>query len=849
VIATRGAAFSFDPAGGILGRAVRAEVDHLQWHRIAAALLSRICSPVARERLGGQADAPLSADVEQVRRRFDELTGLDAAQAITGPGWSGPLRDVVEVADVVTAAERGSILDPPTLAALEDLTVAVASARRLRAALAEVAPSIPAEAEAFGAVLVGLADLADLGAQLHRSLDRSAADGEIGVADGASPALAQARARLRGARSELAKRADALVRRSDLTDALADRYWTEREGRVVVPVVASKLPASSAHAGIIHGSSGTGQTLFVEPPQLVEDNNRLRRAQMTERAEVQRVLENLSLAVGRQADALRASLDALVALDAVVARRRLGEDLGGRRPEVVEARPGNALSLVGVRHPLMVLAGGHVVPNDLHLKVGHTLIISGPNAGGKTVALKTVGLCVLLARAGVPVPAQGKPCIPLFRHLVTDVGDDQSIDDDLSTFSAHLTHVHRALTQAAIDGPGTLVLLDEVAAGTEPQQGAALAEAILVTLAARGASGVVTTHFDRLKMLPVDRPDVFVNAAVGFDLDALRPTFELRIGTPGSSGAIALARRLGLPVEVVEAAEAILGQSERDTDALLRQLEAERTRLGQMREALSAESAELSRERARLVARDQRELEGENVRRAKAQRAVANQLHALEDELVRQRKRLRDAPASEAAVPGQASAPIADARTLTRKAREQMAAVRPEAPALAPVEAPPAVGDRVHVAALGADGVVLTIKGSKATVQLPTAKMTVPLAGLSRPQGKRPKPPRAMAPAAPSASRASGYFGGDARPFDPSLDDVVDLRGQRADEAVEAVEVFLDRAIAADREVIVVRHGQGSGALRTVVREHLGRLGHVVTHRCGQPSEGGDAVTVVWVKA
>ncbi len=828
-----------------------AAYEHLSWPRVMAALHGRLASEAARQRLHAREEpTTLPSDPAVVGARYDEVEGLAIANELGGTEWVTALRDVVDVAPTLAEAARGSVLDPPTLASIRDLTRAIVTASKLRGALGGASAESAAVAETIATRLAGLADCD----RLHASLDRSLAvapDGEIGLADDASPGLARARQQLREARGRLAKQADAMVKRADLSEALADKYWTERQGRVVVPVLASKLAGSPAHAGIIHGSSGSGQTLFVEPPQLVEDNNRLRRAQLAERAEVRRVLEALSRDIGRQADALSASLDTLVELDETLARLRLGEDLGGRRPRVVEPLRGATLRLPTMRHPLMALAGTDVVPNDMELRVGSTMIISGPNAGGKTVALKTVGLCVLLARAGVPIPTGPEAVVPLFRHLVTDVGDDQSIEKDLSTFSAHLGHVHDALRQAQSDGDGTLVLLDEVAAGTEPQQGAALAEAILVTLAERGATGIVTTHFDRLKMLAVDRQDHFVNAAVGFDLQALRPTFELTIGTPGSSSAIALARRLGLPSQVLDAAEAILGRAERDTDALLRQLEGERTRILQTQQKLAAAEAELARERARLSAREAGELEGAKVRHAKAKRAAAASLHALEDEITRQRKKLR-AATEPASVPGQAAPAVADARALAKKARAEIAAETTPAEVAVDDEQPGAiaVGDRVHVPGLGADGQVLSVQGRKAVVQLPTAKMTVALADLVR---RKAKPrPRASANAGsgrPGASAAAAFFGADAKAFDPSFDDVVDVRGQRVDEATTAVEVFLDRSIAADREVVVIRHGHGSGALRKVVREHLDRLGHVVTHRSGHSREGGDGVTVVWVKA
>ncbi len=567
---------------------------------------------------------------------------------------------------------------------------------------------------------------------------------------------------------------------------------------------------------------------------------------MAARAEERRVLAELSARVGAQAEALEEGLLALERLDRIRARLRLGEALEALPPRVED--PGDAearLALRAARHPLMVLAGTEVVPNDLDVKVGGGLVISGPNAGGKTVALKTLGLCVLMTQAGLRLPTGAPASVPLYRAVVTDVGDDQSISANLSTFSAHIGHVIEALERAADDPAGTLVLLDEVAVGTDPEQGAALAEAILRRLSERGATAVVTTHYERLKLLATHGPPgAFANAAVGFDLARLRPTFELRLGVPGSSSAIAVARRLGVEEAVLGQAEAMLSDDRLQVDVLLQALEAERIALQASREELEKERRALADHEARLVARERRELEQAELRRAKAHQAATHELRELEGEIRRRRKQLRKAPPSGSAEGQPADA---DARRFAREAREGVAKGRlPRAPAPGDVPALPEVGDRVYVETLNAEGEVLAVKGEKITVQLPRAKTTVDRSALRA----RRRPAPAMARVAPvrMPSQAGRHFGGDARPVEARIDNVVDLRGQRAEDALLQLEVFLDRAIVEDQDVLIVRHGHGSGALRRAIREHLPHLGHVHTHRPGLPPEGGDAVTVVWVK-
>jgi DNA mismatch repair protein MutS2 len=836
-------------------------LQHLEWRSLCEHLDARLSSPLAHAGRDRESDPAWARSCEPgvVERWLAEQDGLEAAlqwHPELLPVVGAQLQRVEPLAEELARAARGSALEPAELLAVGELADALGRVAPLRqlpdvSVLAVASDAARVGHAAFVEALPGLQAHAELATLLLRSIVLEGPQGEAIVADAASPALARARGQVRAARQSLVRGAERLVRGPALADALADRYWTEREGRVVLPVRSSSFSragGSGTVTGIIHGASTTGHTLFVEPPELVDDNNRLREAQMAARVEERRVLAELSARVGVAAPALSQGLEALERLDRIRARLRLAEDLQATRPRILDpAQAGAGADLRAARHPLMVLAGTIVVPNDLRVPVGGALVISGPNAGGKTVALKTLGLCVLMAQAGLRLPTAVPAHVPLYRAVITDVGDDQSITANLSTFSAHIGHVIEALHAASEDPAGTLVLLDEVAVGTDPEQGAALAEAILQRLTGRGATVVATTHYERLKLLATRPPlGVFHNAAVGFDLARLRPTFELRLGVPGSSSAIAVARRLGVDEEVLADAEAMLSDERLRVDVLLQALEAERVALHQEREGLAAERVTLQAHEARLAARERGELQQAETRRAKAHDAAAKELRELELEIRRRRKQLRQLP-PEPVVEGQVPAAEAELRGFARDARQSVTRGRvPAAPAAGQVPALPQVGDRVFVDGLDAEGEVLAVKGDRVTVQLPLAKTTVDRSALRSRRAAPERQPRAAV--VPSSSEAARHFGADAHPVQARFDNVVDLRGERAEDAQALLEVFLDRAIGEDQEVVIVRHGHGTGALRKAVREHLPLLRHVRTHRPGLPPEGGDAVTVVWVK-
>ncbi len=873
-----------------------AALHHLGWLLLCEQLAGHLQTPMAkaaleREQLavweGGvwglaSGDTPAferTTKVGRARELLRELDGLERmyARAANAPhgddeaprtarSFASALAEVTEIDQAISHARAGSLLNPTVLLGVSRQLRAVAIAVELCVYAQEHEPEHPG-VRTIAKVVDQLLPLRSLAEDLRRAIAPAGPGGEPWVVDHASPELHRARTRVRSLRQAIVRRAEKMLRTPTIAECLQDRYWTEREGRMVLPVRSDAYSKGGAVAGIIHSSSGRG-TLFVEPAALVEDNNSLRAAQAEAKREERKVLEQLTSRVGEHAEALEVNQRILVQLDFVHARLKLSDSIEGVAPrllkpkrrklasdEQAENEPADDRRLVlpGVRHPLMLLSGVDVVPNDVSLHPGQALIISGPNAGGKTVSLKTLGLCVLMAQAGVRLPTKGRATLPLYRHVVTDVGDDQSISKNLSTFSAHIRHVQDALKSAAQDPAGTLVLLDEIAVGTEPIQGAALAESVLIHLVDRGATVVCTTHYERLKLLAADRPQQFANAAVGFDIDRMEPTFRLTLGLPGASSALAVAKRLGLPTEVLDDAEARVAQGTLRVDTLMRELQDAREKLMTTREKLEADRAELKRRIASVQARETAALNKARSRKQKAYDEAVSELHGLRGELSRQRKALRKRGEN---LDKQAIDEVAD--TL-RRAKSDLAEAR-EPAKKAPGKPPPkvVVGERVHVTTIDAAGEVVEVKRDKVVVSLGTVRTTVPLSALrSLAQQRAPKTKVKSTKAQPihtwsvkkAADRAAAEHFGDApKPVGKSIDNCVDVRGQRADEVELTLDKFLSVALQRDQDVVVIAHGYGSGALRTVVRKYLKRQDCVREFREGLAKEGGNGCTVAWLQ-
>ncbi len=724
-----------------------------------------------------------------------------------------------DVRQTVGRAARGGVLTAEQLGDVLGTLRAVAEVRRLLGGL---------DLERL-VTLRGLEsrlpDLDDLAGGLERLIDDDSR-----VRDSASPRLGHLRSALAQQNQRLQERVRTLV--SEHRTALQEAIVTMRGGRYVIPV---RAEAQGQVRGIVHDQSASGATVYIEPIAIVEQNNRLRQLEADERAEIERLLRAASEDVGRHQAAIADGVDALGELDARLARARLGVAWRASRPRLNRER---RLVLQGARHPLL---GEDVVPIDFHLdQEQFMVVITGPNTGGKTVALKTVGLLTLLAQSGLWVPAEEGSEVAVMDDVFCDIGDEQSIEQSLSTFSSHLVRIIemlRAVDRHAGSGaePDELCLLDELGSGTDPDEGSALARAILSHLRDLRVPTVATTHQSDLKAFAYESEGV-VNASVAFDVATLSPTYRLEIGVPGRSNALSIARRLGLDPEIVRQAQEHQGSAGVRLEGLLGDLERERAqarrerqRAAQLRADLDRERSTLAEERARLD--DQREAILEETRRR-----ARTELAEVEQEL----RQIRNAARRGRVDTGGAARLSTRARRVGDRVApsgRRTARHRTEA-APRPLAGAPEVGDRVRLARWDQVGELLGITpdGSEADVQLGSLRTRVPITELQRVEGGSAPEPDGP-PTVVHAVRT---------PDAPSLQ--IDLRGQRALEAVDNLDRHLDQAALAGTPWIRVVHGVGTGAVKAAVREHLRGHPLVTSVEDAPQSEGGAGATLVHLR-
>ncbi len=709
-----------------------------------------------------------------------------------------------EVGDAVARAARGGSLGGEEL---RDVGMALAAAdaavRRIRAS----------DAATLQARCAGARPLPEVAAAIDRAI------GERGdVLDRASPALARARRNAAHAQDEARDRCAAILRSPRYAKAIQDAIVTVREGRFVIPV---KAEFSGAVPGVVHDTSSTGHTLFIEPLDALDVNNRLRTLRIEEEREVARILAQLSSLVGSRAEQAETNLDVLADIDLVLARVRVAQAMDALAPVVVDEP---RVDIRVGRHPLL---GERAVPQSVALDDDvRFIVISGPNMGGKTVALKLLGLFVAMTYCGLQLPAAEGTTIGSFDYLGCDIGDEQSISENASTFSAHLRRL-RAIVESA--GARSLVLVDEIASGTEPASSAALGIALLEHLLARGARGIVTTHSTELKLFAHATPGVR-NGSVRFDPHTYAPTYELDLGSPGQSLAFPLARSMGLDDAIVARAESLLSTSERDYDRALAELAEVRAAAAAERDALRAERAELGGLEA--VARERGEaLERE--RRTLARQADERLGRALREFTAELERRNRDRVGRAKVTSGQATLL---GRMLDDVHRDL--GIKPAAPAAPPKGAArPAVviGDRVHVEALGSEGEVVDDFGDGVLVAIGSMKTVVPKAGLRVVRRVREATPRPRAKAQAGAATLDAATSARAE---------LDVRGKRFVEAEPLVDKWIDESALAGLTPLRLIHGKGTGLLGRGLQEWLKGRGGVKDVRYGNPDEGGGGVTV-----
>lgn len=716
-----------------------------------------------------------------------------------------------------------------------EITQAAALGRILGAAeLRAVADAISSAAAAFNALREEKNHaLATIVATYHplRELQRSLVDAidERGVVlDRASPALARIRKSLVHAQNDARDRVSAMVRSSKYANAIQDAVVTVRDGRFVIPI---KAEFSGEFPGIVHDTSSSGQTLFVEPLAALETNNRVRTLRLEEEREVQRVLEELSRTVGSQESAIEANVEMLARVDLLVAKAQVARAMDALAPELTDDA---VVHIERGRHPLL---GDRAVPQTIPLDEGtRLLVISGPNMGGKTVALKLVGLFVVMTYCGLQIPASSGTRIGRFSCVIADVGDEQSIAGNASTFSAHLQRMREMLGSA---GERTLVLVDEIGGGTEPGAGAALAVAMLERLLDVRACGVVTTHATELKLFASATPGV-ANASVRFDPKNFRPTYQLDVGAPGQSLAFPLAQALGIEPAIVERAQALLDSRERDYESALAELSLRAAEMQSERDALAIDRAAALREH-HVNAEVRERLERE--RQAFSDRAEARMQQSLREFTAElQRRAAANASARPRVTSAQSDLLGRNLETLRADLgiREQRSETAVDDGSYRP-------HDRVRITSLRQDGTVVEDYGETVLVAIGVMKTVVKKSDLQR-RSKSDAEKREARDARRARSQSAGTDGGagEAKLGAASRATAeLDVRGKRFVEAEPIVDRWIDEAVLAGNASLRLIHGKGTGLLGRGLQEFLRVHPSVKSVRYGHEDEGSGGVTII----
>ena len=790
--------------------------DHLEWNVLLDRIAATCASSVGAERV--RALRPF-ASLSSARDRIDQVReALEAAdQDLSIPRMPLPM-----VLPQLERIRRGGVASGPEL---RNVIRFLELSRQLRGYARTLRDQWPHLAH----VLESDPALDRLEARLDAAIT---IDGS--VADAASSELLRARRRVEAIRQSVVKVLAGLVER--YAEVLRDRTYVERDQRYTLPV---RADAHLRVPGIVLGSSGSGNTLYVEPREVTDLGNQLRLAEVQVEREVARVLAELSQLLEQSADLVLLAHEACVEADVLGALVGFARATDGSIPELCSDP---VVSLKQMRHPLLALAQLPVVPNDMSLRGGTALVLSGPNAGGKTVVLKCLGLAVLMAQSGLPLPSAPGSKVGWFSLVLSDMGDAQSIPQSLSTFSAHVSHLASLLRYAT---DRTLILLDEVAAGTDPDEGSALAAALLEALIDKQAAVAVTTHYERLKELAA-RTEGFVNASVGFDLDSFIPNFRLLPDTPGPSTALAVARRFGIPEVVVDRARSLLERPAVDREEVLARLHADRKALEEARRDAEGERARQRELSARLTSEIEAAKDRQRSRLARESDELFDEIRSARAELRRLRASLSEKSATQQSVRRAERSVDQVARHLALGGRIAEH-IRPSSTASAPVAQRLSPGMHVRVRRLGAVGTVLEAEHrGQVRIQVGSLRMSSPVEELDLIDGRPPAQPVRPAKRSTDRKLSPGLSG--VTEVLRTSDNTLDIRGLRVDEAEAEVDGFIDQLLRTRNTYGFVLHGHGTGALKSAVRSHLAASKHVVRSRPAEPGEGGDAFTVLWIE-
>ncbi|MDM8148799.1 endonuclease MutS2 [Priestia megaterium] len=779
----------------------------LEFNKVKEQLQKKVASSLGREKVANLIPSTQYEEVVKWQEATDEATTVLRLRG------NVPLGGIFDVRPSVKRAEIGGTLSSNELL---DVASTIYAARQVKQFIEQVVEDEDLQLPIITEHIEKLMPLPEVEQTIKMSIDENGT-----VLDGASDQLRGIRQKLRSTESRIREKLESLIRSSSAQKMLSDAIVTIRNERFVIPV---KQEYRSAYGGIVHDQSSSGATLFIEPQAIVTLNNELQEAKVKEKQEIERILIALTVQVAEVANELRQNVYLLGELDFMFAKGRYSHELKASKPKMNDR---GYIKLVKAKHPL--IAQEDVVANDIELGDQYTsIVITGPNTGGKTVTLKTLGLFTLMAQAGLQIPALDGSEMAVFKHIFADIGDEQSIEQSLSTFSSHMVNIVDILQKVDHE---SLVLFDELGAGTDPQEGAALAISILDQVYERGARVVATTHYPELKAYGYNREGV-VNASVEFDIETLSPTYKLLIGVPGRSNAFEISKRLGLSAEVIERAKGYIGSetnkvenmiasledSRRQSEHELEEAEELRKEAQKLHKELQSQIIEFNEKRDKLYEKAEEKAQA-TVKAASEEaekiisdlRKMSQKNHALvkEHELIEARKRLEDAVPTLEKSKKKPAVPKKQERTLQ-------------------------AGDEVKVLSWGQKGTLVErVSNNEWQVQMGIMKMKVKEKDLEYISSPKPVETKPLA-----TVKGKDYH----------VNLELDLRGERYENALIRVEKYIDDALLANYPRVSIIHGKGTGALRKGVQEYLKNHRSVKNIRFGEASEGGSGVTVVEFK-
>ena len=792
----------------------------LEFNKIIGLLREQAGSGLAKERIDSL--EPMT----NARMAKDALTETTEAVSVISYKGSIPIGEIGDISGIVSMARRGRCL---SMRELLQIRVSIASSRQVKAFLKTDMPE--------GLKLIPeIAGLLDPVTKLEQDIS-SAIISEDEMADNASPQLRAIRRDIRNKNDLIKSRLQKMISSGSAKTHLQDAIVTMRNGRYVIPV---KREYISLFPGMVHDQSSTGATLFVEPQSVVNLNNELRQLELDEQAEITRILELFSSRVGEHHQSLLNDQKLLAELDFINAKGKLSCGMEGAEPQLNED---GVIDIRTGRHPL--IPADKVVPINVELgRDFTTLLITGPNTGGKTVTLKTIGLMCLMAQSGLHIPADEKSSLPVLKEVFADIGDEQSIEQSLSTFSSHMKNIIEIFENA---GEGSLVLLDELGAGTDPLEGAALGIAELERLKEAGALVAATTHYTELKKYALSTPGV-ENASMEFNVETLSPTYKLRVGLPGKSNAFEISEKLGLDKSIIDRAAELLGEEQLEFEEAVSRVEADQARAEEKlaeagREIEAAHEVKTEAEKELAKARDEAAKIVEEARRKAGGmlRDAQGTIDEITAELRDIQRKNKNAGFNEGHIAGGA----ADGR---RKLRQAESALKPaKAPQVETIQTGKTpepqdikVGMRVKYLKLGQTGDVESLPDSRGNVKLRlgSIRMDVNIKDLviaeSEPQGHKEK----------NRARYGDLSFGKSK----TIKTEINLIGKNLEEACDLVNKYIDDAFLAGLKTVHVIHGRGEGILRSGIRQELSRNKHVKSFRSAPYNEGGDGCTVVELK-